>query len=480
MSGCSRRSSSRAARCGSTARSPMSRPRRSSSGSMPACSTSSSPPAARMRSRSSTPARPAARPAPAPATSTASTWWRCPRTRRSPRSSRAMSASIRRSIAGVENGAIVLSAGYSVVGGEPDRFADFTAGPVPDQQASFEIRGGTITLRPVRLCRHQHAGERPGHRQPRLPAGRQPVRRRPGGAVRRRQPDGHGRRQRASSRPRTSGRSTSIRSTSSAAPRSIFADGGGSVDIFGNAIVDSSAQGVVNVVTSIAGHGTGGTAGLFAERRRHRARARRHAACSRPAPAACSISRPIAAATARAASRLVEGRNGGQVQLDGTLAMDASGTGSRSNGSANPGATGTGGDAHVAAIGGGTVNVAGATALTAERHRRRSHRRRHHRRHGARRHRLARRGRHCDLRRRSRPRSPTASAAPAPPAAPPRAARSLLAATPVLGGPAPARSAPATSPARRRRRARRRPATRPANGTSAPAPAASSISPTSP
>ena len=48
-------------------------------------------------------------------------------------------------VAGVENGAIVLSAGYSVVGGEPDRFADFTAGPVPDLQASFEIRGGTIS-----------------------------------------------------------------------------------------------------------------------------------------------------------------------------------------------------------------------------------------------------------------------------------------------------------------------------------------------
>ena len=43
----------------------------------------------------------------------------------------------------------------------------------------------------------------------------------------------------------------------------------------------------------------------------------------------------------------------------------SSGTGSRSNGSADPGATGTGGDAHIAAIGGGSVLVAGATALTA-------------------------------------------------------------------------------------------------------------------
>ena len=97
---------------------------RSSSASIRACSTSSSTPAATMPRRSSTPARPAARPASPPTTSTASTWSQCRRTRRSPPSSRAMSASITAVVAGVENGEIVLSAGHNVIGGQPDRFGD--------------------------------------------------------------------------------------------------------------------------------------------------------------------------------------------------------------------------------------------------------------------------------------------------------------------------------------------------------------------
>ncbi|HEV2815949.1 MAG TPA: hypothetical protein VGW40_01805 [Allosphingosinicella sp.] len=267
------------------------------------------------------------------------------------------------SVAGVENGAIVLSAGYSVVGGEPDRFADFTPGPVPDLAASFEIRGGTIRsdlfgyavtnmlasgqatgslsfLGDVSLFGGVQAALFAGPNQKVTVAGDALV---------------------SSARFRTINLNPIDLVGGTAL---IFAQGGGSVDIFGNATIDSSAQGVVNVVTSTAGHGTGGTAGLFADTGGS-VRVRGDTSLLATGTGGMLDLSPDRGGNGQGGVALVEGRNGGQVRLDGALAMDSSGTGSRSNGSANPGATGTGGDARVAALGGGSVLVAGATALTA-------------------------------------------------------------------------------------------------------------------
>jgi filamentous hemagglutinin family protein len=266
-------------------------------------------------------------------------------------------------VAGVENGAIVLSAGYSVVGGEPDRFADFTAGPVPGLDASFEVRGGTITsdLFGYAVTNMLANGSATGSLafqqdvslfggvQAALSAGASQVVTVGGNALV------------SAAHFRTINLNPIDLAGGTA---QIFADGGGSVDIFGNAIVDASAQGVVNVLTSIAGHGTGGTAGLFANSG-GTVRVRGDTQLLATGTGGMLDLSPNRGGNGQGGVALVEGRNGGQVQLDGILAMDASGTGSRSNGSANPGATGTGGDAHVAALGGGTVNVAGATALTA-------------------------------------------------------------------------------------------------------------------
>jgi filamentous hemagglutinin family protein len=266
-------------------------------------------------------------------------------------------------VAGVENGAIVLSAGYSVVGGEPDRFADFTAGPVPGLDASFEIRGGTISsdLFGYAVTNMLANGSATGSLAfdqdvslfggvwAALSAGPNQVVTVGGNAF-------------VSAAHFRTIKLNPIDLVGGTAQ--IFADGGGSVDISGNAIVDASAQGVVNVVTSTAGHGTGGTAGLFADTGGS-VRVRGNASVLATGVGGMLDLSPNRGGTGQGGVALVEGRNGGQVQLDGALAMDASGTGSRSNGSANPGAAGTGGDAHVAAIGGGTVTVAGATALTA-------------------------------------------------------------------------------------------------------------------
>jgi len=267
------------------------------------------------------------------------------------------------SVAGVENGAIVLSAGYSVAAGEADRFGDFSPPPVPDLQASFEIRGGTIrsdlfgSAVTNMLASGQATGSLDFQQDVSLFGGVQAALF--AGANQKVTVAGNALVSTARNRTINLNPIDLVGGTAL-----IFAQGGGSVDIFGSATVDSSAQGVVNVLTSIAGHGTGGTAGLFADTGGS-VRVRGDTQLLATGTGGMLDLSPDRGGNGQGGTALVEGRNGGQVRLDGTLAMDSSGTGSRSNGSVNPGATGTGGNAHIAAIGGGTVLVAGATALTA-------------------------------------------------------------------------------------------------------------------
>jgi hypothetical protein len=265
-------------------------------------------------------------------------------------------------IAGVENGAIILSAGYSVAGGEPDRFGDFSAPPAPDLGASFHIRGGTVRSdlfgaavtdmlasavttgsldfqQDVSLFGGVRAHLFAGAGETVIVGGNALV---------------------SSARNRTINLNPIDLVGGEA---QIFAQGGGSVDIFGSATLDVSAQGVVNVVTSMAGSGTGGNARLFADGGSVRVRGATDLLAT-GAGGALDFA-PDRGGFGLGGNARVEGRNGGNVQLDGSLAIDSSGTGSRSNGAVLPGANGSGGDARVAAIGGGNVNVAGAAALTA-------------------------------------------------------------------------------------------------------------------
>jgi len=261
--------------------------------------------------------------------------------------------------AAVENGQIVLSAGYSVIGGVPDRFADFGAPPVPGLASSFHIRGGTITsdlfgyavtdmlasgLATGSLAFQQDVSLFGGVRA-HLFAGPNQIVTVGGNAL----------------VSAAHNRTIDFNPIDLFGGEALIFSQGGTLDIFGNATVDASAQGVVNVVTSIAGNGTGGNAGIFADGGSVRIRGATQVLAT-GAGGALDLS-PDRGGTGVGGNARVEGRNGGLVQLDGNLMMDASGTGSRSNGSVNPGANGSGGDVRVAAVGGGTVTVAGAPTL---------------------------------------------------------------------------------------------------------------------
>jgi filamentous hemagglutinin family protein len=260
----------------------------------------------------------------------------------------------------IENGAIVLSAGYPVVNGMPDRFGESGIPPVPGRDASFHIRGGTITsdLFGFAVTDMLASGATSGSltfqqdvslfggARAHLFAGLGQTVTVGGNALV------------SAARNRT----IALNPIDLAGGEALIFSTGGTIDIFGNAIVDASAQGVVDPAASIAGNGTGGNAGIFADRGSVRVRGATRVLAT-GAGGVLDLS-PNRGGTGVGGNARVEGINGGLVRLDGDLAMDASGTGSRSNGSANPGANGTGGDVRVAAVGGGRVIVAGAPTLT--------------------------------------------------------------------------------------------------------------------
>jgi len=269
------------------------------------------------------------------------------------------------SVAGVENGAIVLSAGYSVANGEADRFGDFSPPPVPDLAASFEIRGGIMrsdlfgSAVTNMLASGQATGSLDFQQDVSLF----------GGNLAELSADSNqkvtvgGNALVSAARFRTINLNPIDLAGGNAL---ISAGGGGSIDIFGNATVDASAQGVVNVLTSTAGHGTGGFAGITAVAGNSSVRVRGNTQLLATGAGGMLDFSPDRGGNGQGGTAAVRTSGAGnpQIQLDGTLTMDASGTGSRSNGSANPGASGTGGDADIRASR-GTITVAGATALTA-------------------------------------------------------------------------------------------------------------------
>ncbi|HKR24509.1 MAG TPA: hypothetical protein VJS15_04565, partial [Allosphingosinicella sp.] len=199
--------------------------------------------------------------------------------------------------AAIENGVVVLSAGFNVAGGAVDRFGDFSPGPVPGIAASFEIRGGTITsdlfgyavtdmlasgMATGNLAFSQDVSLFAGARAHLFAGAGQNVT--VGGNV-----------------------LVSAAQTRSADPtlfdftggEALIFTQGGTLAITGNAFIDAEAIGRVDTGNSRAGNGTGGTAGLFA--------------------------------------------NGGSITVGGNLAVRASGTGATIDFAPDQGGTGTGG-----------------------------------------------------------------------------------------------------------------------------------------
>ncbi len=264
--------------------------------------------------------------------------------------------------AAVENGAIVLSAGFNVANGEADRFGDFTPPPIKGIDASFHIRGGTVTsdLSGYAVTDMLASGQTTGTLNFQQDVSLF-------GGVRAHLFAGAGQNVVVGGNVLVS-----AARTRSADPNIIDLTGGealifaqgGNLNILGNATVDASGQGTVNVVTSIAGSGTGGTAGVFAEQ--GMVQINGHLSVLATGTGGTLDLNPNQGGAGTGGDALLEGRNGGGVIVGGSLAMDASGTASRAGGQVSvTGAVGTGGDVRVGTTG-GSVSVAGPATLTAE------------------------------------------------------------------------------------------------------------------
>jgi len=264
--------------------------------------------------------------------------------------------------AAIENGAIVLSAGHNVVNGEVDRYGDFSP-PAPNMGASFHIRGGTITsdLIGVAVTDMLASGQGTGglaflqdvslfaDRRAHLFAGPSQIVTVAGSVV-------------VSAARLRSADPGAFDLTGGEAL--IFAQGGGSLGIAGDALVDASAQGQFNIVVNAAGSGTGGTAGIFADNGKVQINGAVQllSVGSGAKPPAV----PTLGGDGNGGTTLVEGRNGGSVQIGGALAMESSGFGSESSGIVP--VTGTSGTGGIVRLGttGGSVTVTGPASMTAE------------------------------------------------------------------------------------------------------------------
>jgi hypothetical protein len=264
--------------------------------------------------------------------------------------------------AAIENGVIVLSAGFNVVNGQVDRYADF--GPVPKsgQGASFEIRGGTISsdLFGFAVTDMLASGQATGSlafqqdvslfagRRAHLFAGAGETVTVGGNAVV------------SASRLDT----TDPLAFDLTGGEALIFTQGGSITIAGDATVDASGRGIVDQVNSRAGNGSGGTAGIFADKGNIQING--NATLLATGEGGTTDFAPIQGGTGKGGAALVEGRGGGTVRIGGGLSVDASGTGSRASGlgaGTTVGAPGAGGTISVAATGGGSVTVASQATL---------------------------------------------------------------------------------------------------------------------
>ncbi|HYD12480.1 MAG TPA: hypothetical protein VEC11_06505 [Allosphingosinicella sp.] len=257
---------------------------------------------------------------------------------------------------GVENGVIVLSAGANVVGGTVDRYGDLTGVPAADLAANFEIRGGIVRSDLIGVARTNMRARPVGVASLLFQQDVSLF----GGAL--------------ASMSVTTGQTIDVLGNAivSAAAFDSFSGAvdltggraeivtgdGGTIHIFGTAMVDASARGLVGP-GGVAGTGTGGTGivrasgGTITIDGALSILANGEGAASAAAPLNDGGAGTGGTATLEAAA-------GGRVNANSTVFMNASGTASASNAATQNGATGTGGTVNILAGGAGSVVIAGA------------------------------------------------------------------------------------------------------------------------
>lgn len=265
--------------------------------------------------------------------------------------------------AAVENGVIVLSAGFNVVGGRVDQYGQQSPVPSIGLEANFAIRGGIMRSDVFGTAATDMTAGAPatgtlrflqdvslfGGTRAHLYAGKgQDV------AV-----DGNAL---VSATSFLSPSANTIDLTGGEAL--IFAEQGGVLRVAGNGTVDASAQGSFSDAED-AGTGTGGTARVSADQASVEIVGNLVVRATGAGAAGAVI--PSLGADGTGGNVTLEAANAGSVRIGGTLAMDASGTASVGDGTiAAAGATGAGGGVKVAAGGGGTIAVTGAASLLSE------------------------------------------------------------------------------------------------------------------
>jgi filamentous hemagglutinin family protein len=266
-------------------------------------------------------------------------------------------------VAGVENGVIILSAGANVVGGAVDRYGNLSGTPAADLDASFQIMGGIVRSDLFGTARTDiTAGPSTppsldflqdvslfGGRTAALSVGAGQILNVQGNAL-------------VSAAAFDSIDPAALDLTGGTAR--IFAQDGGFIHIFGTAVVDASARGLLGSVGN-GGSGTGGNADVSAAvgdiviDGALAIRANGEGGGDPVAPG------PIGGAGTGGNAGLVASA-GGTVVAKGGVAINADGAGSAADGSGGVnGAAGRGGTVLVAADSGGILNLAGALKASA-------------------------------------------------------------------------------------------------------------------
>ena len=252
--------------------------------------------------------------------------------------------------ASVENGAIVLSAGYNVVGGQVD-----ASGPViQGQAASLSIQGGTITSRlngtaVTDAAANGGGGQLHATQDLTLVGGQSATL--------------------AAGAGETATMDGNVTLLSPGGQTRISATNGGSVTIAGNALLDATGIGFSPPASGDAGTGQGGEAQIYAG---GGAIAISGDATLRALGygGSAAVGDYIGAGgNGYGGDAIVEGFNGGTISIGGNLSADASGYGGSTSGLGSvvgtyvDGATGRGGDVSVIGAGGGSVVVGGSSTL---------------------------------------------------------------------------------------------------------------------
>lgn len=259
-------------------------------------------------------------------------------------------------VAGVENGVIVLSAGANVVGGNVDRYGDGSGTPAPDLPANFDITGGIVRSDLIGVARTDMRARPIG--SPSITF----------------QQDvslfgGQSAQMLVSAGQRIDVLGNALVSAAAfdtilpalfnltGGQAGIVTQGGGTIQISGTATVDASARGLVDSVGN-AGSGTGGAAAINAAGGTITIGGAVTVLAT--GEGGQSVAVPVMNGGAGTGGRAtLSASAGGTLSANGSAFMDASGTASASNSPTQNGAAGTGGIVSVLGNSAGIVTIAG-------------------------------------------------------------------------------------------------------------------------